>query len=112
MNYYKNLSEFNQAMGFPPPEHPLLALYKCNGSCNTPRIEYTSDFYIIGFKKIRSGAMLYGKTKYDHDRGTMSFVKPRQRIALVDVEMEQKGFMICFHEDFLNGHTLHNEIKK
>jgi AraC-like DNA-binding protein len=26
--------------------------------------------------------------------------------------MEQKGFMICFHEDFLNGHTLHNEIKK
>jgi len=98
--------------GFPPPENPLIGLVKCDGTCTNPGIEHTSDFYMIGFKKMKSGVMLYGKTKYDHDRGSMSFVKPRQIIGIRDLELEENGFIIYFHEDFLNGHSLHHEIKK
>ena len=42
----------------------------------------------------------------------MSFIKPRQVITMRDLELEEDGFMVYFHEDFLNGHTLHEEIKK
>jgi AraC family transcriptional activator of pobA len=42
----------------------------------------------------------------------MSFVKPRQIIQFKDLELEEDGFLIFFHEDFLNGHPVHSEIRK
>ena len=56
--------------------------------------------------------MQYGKTKYDHDRGSMSFVRPRQKVSFKNVELEEKGFLIMIHEDFLSGTSLYHEIKK
>ena len=61
---------------------------------------------------MRSGTFLYGKTKYDHDNGCMSFIKPRQIIKIENLELEEKGFIIYMHEDFLIKHNLHSEIKK
>jgi AraC family transcriptional regulator, transcriptional activator of pobA len=112
MNHFKTLSDLHRAQGFAPPEHPLISLIKCDGTCTNPGIEHTSDFFMIGFKKMKSGTMLYGKTKYDHDRGSMSFVRPRQIVGLRDIKLEENGFLIFFHEDFLNGHVLRQEIKK
>ena len=73
---------------------------------------FTSDFYMIGFKKLKSGVIMYGRTKYDHDNGSMIFVKPRQIIEFQSVEFEEDAFIIFIHEDFLNGHALHNEMAK
>lgn len=115
MNHFKTLIELHQANGFPLPENPLISLVDCTGqrTCSLNRgNEYTSDFYMIGFKKLKSGTMLYGKTKYDHDLGSLSFIRPRQIIGFQNIELEEGGFMIYFHEDFLNGHPLHHEIKK
>jgi AraC-like DNA-binding protein len=72
--------------------------------------EFTSDFYMIGFKKLVSGSILYGRTKYDHDTGSMSFIKPRQVIEFKDLQFEQDSFLIFIHEDYLHGHRLYNEI--
>lgn len=74
--------------------------------------EFTSDFYMIGFKKLKSGVILYGRTKYDHDCGSMMFVKPRQIIEMKNLHLDEDGFLMFIHEDFMNGHILHNEIKK
>ncbi|WCT11776.1 helix-turn-helix domain-containing protein [Mucilaginibacter jinjuensis] len=112
MKHFKTLTEMNRWNGFPPPENPLLSLYRCNKTCTIGDREFTSDFYMIGFKKLISGTFLYGRTKYDHDSGYMSFVKPRQIIEMKNLEFEEDGFLIFFHEDFLNGHPLHTEIKK
>ena len=112
MNHFKKLSDLHRTLGFAPPENPLISMAICGGTCSTFEISYTSDFYAIGFKKMKSGVIQYGKTKYDHDLGSMSFIKPNQIINIRDVELEENGFIIYFHEDFLNGHNLHTEIKK
>ncbi|MFC0776260.1 helix-turn-helix domain-containing protein [Terrimonas alba] len=112
MKHVKSLNDLHNEHGFPPPEHPLFSLIKCDGTCANPGIEHTSDFYMIGFKKFKSGTMLYGKTKYDHDRGTMSFIKPGQFVGMRNLELEENGFIIYVHEDFLMGHSLYNEVKK
>jgi AraC-like DNA-binding protein len=67
---------------------------------------------MISLKKMKSGTFMYGKTRYDHDNGSMSFVKPRQVIEISNVELEEKGFIIFIHEDYLLGHLQHEEIKK
>lgn len=56
--------------------------------------------------------LLYGRTKYDHQNGTMSFIKPGQSVELKNIQLEESGFVICFHKDFVNGHRLHSDIKK
>lgn len=114
MKHYKKISELHEALGVKPPEHPLFSVVygernTCNGNTD---LEFSSAFYIIGFKKLRSGSMHYGKTKYDHDRGSMSFVKPEQKVTLKSVELEEKGFLIVIHEDFLPGTAIYHEIRK
>src|SRR5215467_652394 len=114
MKHFKTISQLYHANGFPPPENPLLSLVTCEElkDCPFAHTEFTTDFYIIGLKKIKSGTFLYGKTKYDHDNGSLSFIKPRQVIQISDVESEEKGFVICVHEDYFLQHSLHSEIKK
>jgi AraC family transcriptional activator of pobA len=112
MKHYKSLIELHRDNGFPPPEHPLFSIYQCNHACSIGDREFTSDFYMIGFKKLIAGVILYGRTKYDHQCGSMMFFKPRQIIEMKNLEMDEDGFLIFIHEDFLNGHTLHQDIKK
>lgn len=114
MKHFKKISDLHEALGVKPPENPLFSVaYGERDSCDGNSIlEFSSDFYIIGFKKLKSGSMLYGKTKYDHDLGSMSFVKPQQKVVFKNVELEEKGFLIIIHEDFLPGTMLYNEIRK
>lgn len=112
MNHFKSLSEAHRILGFAPPEHPLISVMMCDSTTFKNDISYTCDFYLIAFKKMKSGVIQYGKTKYDHDLGSMSFIKPRQVVDMRDIKLEENGFNISFHEDFLIGHPLHDEIKK
>lgn len=113
MKHYKILSELHKENGFPPPENPLFSIYECNSQlCTIGNREFTTDFYVIGLKKVIAGVIKYGRTKYDHECGSMLFFKPRQVIEMRDLELEEEAFLIFIHEDFLNGHSLHQDIKK
>ena len=111
MKHYKNLIDLHRANGFTLPEDPLISLLQCSKTCSVEVTEFTTDFYIIGFKKLKSGSIKYGRTNYDHDNGFMYFIKPRQIISMNNLELEEEGFMLMFHEDFLNGHSLYRDVK-
>jgi len=112
MKHYKNLTELHNDNNFGQPLHPLFSIYRCDHMCTIGDREFTSDFYMIGFKKIISGHILYGRTKFDHESGLMLFFKPRQIIQMKNLELDKDGFLMFIHEDYLNGHTLHDDIKK
>lgn len=114
MNHFDKISSYNQAIGLKAPEHPLFYISRGNKECCGvgKEIEFTADFYIIIFKKVESGSMQYGRTKYDHNRGKMSFIKPRQITGCKNIRLEEDCFTILIHEDFLSGTAMHNEIKK
>lgn len=52
MKHYKSLSELHKENGFPPNENPLFSIYQCNNNCSLGGREFTSDFYMIGFKSL------------------------------------------------------------
>jgi AraC family transcriptional activator of pobA len=114
MKHFRSISELHKTNGYAPPEHPLLSLLTCQDlkTCTIGNSKFTSDFYIIAFKRIKSGTFLYGKTKYDHDNGSMAFVKPRQIVEITNIELTEKAFILFIHEDYLLKHHLHAEIKK
>ncbi len=113
MKHFKSISEFDEMEGFPPPEHPLFSLNELERkSILEKNMEFACEFYIIGFKKVKAGEILYGNTKYDHNKGHMFFIKPNQKLYVRGLEFAEKGFILHFHEDFLIGHPLFTEIKK
>ncbi|PWV51528.1 AraC family transcriptional regulator [Chitinophaga sp. S165] len=112
MIHYSSLSELHRANNFTPPENPLFAIIRCDKTCTIGDRAFTTDFYMIGFKKLKAGIFKYGRTSYDHQNGTMSFVRPRQIIQMTGLEFEEDGFLLFIHEDFLNGNVLHTDIQK
>lgn len=73
----------------------------------------TNDCYSISLKKIIKGHLSYGRTKYDFTNGALIFIAPRQVLQWdSSIVFEQKGFSINFHEDFIKGTELAQQIKK
>jgi AraC-like DNA-binding protein len=73
----------------------------------------TTDCYSISLKKIIKGQLNYGRTQYDFTNGALIFMAPRQVLQWdSSVVFEQKGFSINFHENFLKGTSLAQQIKK
>ncbi|MCF6404094.1 helix-turn-helix domain-containing protein [Chitinophaga filiformis] len=113
ISHYRSIAELHEKSGYPQPQHPLLSLMTCKElmSYSLGESRFTGDFYMIALKKIKSGYVLYGKTRYDHNNGSMVFMKPRQIIEVSNVQFAEKGFVIFVHEDYLSGHPLHEGIK-
>lgn len=112
MKHYKLLSDLHRDSGWPPPANPLFSIGRCTEVCTIGGREFTSDFYMIWFKKLKSGVVLHGRTRYDHANGCMGFVAPRQVIEFSNLEFEEDGFIIVVHEDYLTGHSLYAGIRK
>lgn len=112
MLHFHTISDLRRASGFPPPEHPQISLLTNLQTCPLGGQEFTTDCYIIAYKKIKAGVMLYGRTVYDHSNGCLFFIKPRQVLQFTDLDLEEESFMICLHEDYFIGHHLHKQIEK
>lgn len=118
MQHFNTLSSYLDYLGFPSPEHPMLCVFNSKGNgfpvCSkesSPPI--TNDCYSISFKKYVKGDLNYGRTKYDFTNGALIFIAPRQVMQWdKNVAFEPNGFSINFHEDFLKGTELAQQIKK
>ncbi|MCT4580381.1 MAG: helix-turn-helix transcriptional regulator [Flavobacteriales bacterium] len=118
MEHFKTLSAYFDYMQLPRPEHPMFSIMSATGNSflPCPRVSsppITNDCYTISLKKIVSGTLNYGRTKYDFTNGVMFFIAPRQVLQWQsNAVFEQKGFSINFHKDFIKGTELAEQIKK
>lgn len=118
MQHFRTLSDYFDYIELPRPEHPMLSVLFATGEnflpCpkeSSPPI--TNDCYSISLKKIVKGNLNYGRTEYDFMNGVLVFIAPRQVLQWdKSVIFEQKGFSINFHEDFIKGTELAQQIKK
>ncbi|WBU87901.1 helix-turn-helix domain-containing protein [Cellulophaga omnivescoria] len=117
MQHFKTLSAYLNYLELPRPEHPMLSVFNSKGNGNLPcprdsSPPITNDCYSISFKKFVVGELNYGRTKYDFTNGALICIAPRQ-VLQWDSSMvfEHKGFSINFHEDFIKGTELAQQIK-
>lgn len=118
MKHFKTLSAYFDYMQLPSPEHPMLSVLVAEGADFLPCPKASSppimhDCYSISLKKILKGNLNYGRTNYDFTNGALIFMAPRQVLQWdSSLVFDQKGFSINFHEDFLKGTELADQIKK
>jgi len=113
MENFEHITDFSRAIGLKVPEHPLINISFGNKEdCGGDDIVFKGNFYIISFQHLEEGEILYGHTKYDHDRGKMTFIKPRQTVTFKNIKLKEDCFIILIHEDFLTGSELHHQVRK
>ena len=118
MQHFRTLTAYFDYMQLPRPEHPMFSvLFATDDNFLPCPIEYSppisNDCYSISLKKVVKGNLKYGRTKFDFTNGALIFIGPRQVFQWdSSVVFEQKGFSINFHEEFLKGTELAQQIKK
>ncbi|MFD2825256.1 helix-turn-helix domain-containing protein [Leeuwenhoekiella polynyae] len=120
MQTINSLSEFHRLLSLPPPLHPLVSVVLVSEIHAVDADfwqHFTTDFYTISLKNNIQSKIKYGQQYYDFDKGTMTFIAPKQ-VQSVEVgesnafnETIGTGYVLIFHPDFLNKHPLQSTIK-
>ncbi|WP_343690924.1 helix-turn-helix transcriptional regulator [Chitinophaga sp.] len=120
MTFIESISAFHSLAHLPAPLHPLVSVFRVTDI----RLEdaaiwkqYAVNFYSISLKKGVQGKIKYGQQYYDFDKGTMTFVAPKQvqSLDLSDGDVLDRtysgGHALLIHPDFLYKHPLAQTIK-
>ena len=116
----KTISEFHRLRNLPKPEHPLISIIdyadlKFSEEEKGQKLSAIFDFYSVSVKRNLSGKLQYGQQYYDFDEGVMSFISPNQVFGievLKEENVNQSGWILMIHPDFLWNTALAKTIKK
>lgn len=114
---FKTISEFHQFRGLPKPEHPLISVINLSSVQHTytNEVSLVKDFYSIALKRNPNVRMKYGQQEYDFNEGVMFFMAPGQVFRIEvdqDSPMQQSGWMLLVHPDFLWNTPLAKTIRQ
>lgn len=115
---FTTISQFHRFRQLPDPPHPLISLIDVTGTTQLRDDESGSfifDFYAIALKSVTGGKLKYGQQLYDFDSGMMGFSSPGQVMSLQldnGRTLEQSGWLLLIHPDFLWHTALARKIKQ
>ena len=119
MKQFKTISEFHAFRNLPKPQHPLISIINVDEVKQLHSDEPTNlvfDFYAIALKRVSNLTVKYGQQPFDFNEGIMSFMAPGQVISIAladkDEAINQSGWVICIHPDFLWNTSLAKTIRQ
>lgn len=116
----ETITAFHKLLGLPNPEHPLISVIEIAPFEHVPvglPGSVVFGFYQISLKKnFKSPVKVkYGQQVYDFDEGVLSFMSPGQVTGFAPQKyssLEQSGWMLLIHPDFLWNTSLTKKIKQ
>lgn len=114
---FRTLSDLHTYYGLPAPEHPLISVIdysKVNYPEGAQELKWMQDFYIFALKRNVQAKFNYGQQPYDFNSGVLSFFAPLQLLQVEikpDVRVQQSGWLLLLHPDFLWNTPLAASIK-
>ncbi|WP_047544878.1 helix-turn-helix domain-containing protein [Psychroserpens sp. Hel_I_66] len=110
-----SITELHQILGLPKPTNPLITLI--DHSLEREQTELGNqkmvlNFYNVTIKRSFQGQLKYGKSHYDFDEGTMSFLSPNQVLSIDEKgERNKDGWSLLFHPELIANYGLSKIIK-
>jgi len=108
-----SIKELHTFLGLSSPLNPLITIIdhaQMKILHQTQKLLF--EFYNATIKKNFKGVLKYGKTNYDFDEGTMSFLAPGQIISIDKEEVNKSvGWSLIFHPDLIRQYPLSKTIK-
>lgn len=111
-----SITELHRILGLPKPTNPLITLIDHSQEREQTDLrnqKMVLNFYNVTIKRSFQGQLKYGKSHYDFDEGTMSFLSPNQVLAIDEKgERNNDGWSLLFHPELIANYGLSKTIKK
>lgn len=109
----ETISEYNDMLGV-ETLHPLVSVIDLSRSKPMKHMRHTFSFYVVFLKDEKNCDLLYGRQRYDYQKGSVISLAPGQVIGIEDTgeEFQPKGWALCFHPDLIRGTTLGRNMKE
>ncbi|CAM1361953.1 Transcriptional regulator [Tenacibaculum litopenaei] len=119
--HFQHIEAMHEYYQLAAPEHPLFSIMhtvadsaetvNCDTHEYTEPIEMSCDFYAISLKRILSGELTYGRTKYDCTKGTLLFTAPNQVLTFREMVLSEESYHIAFHKDYIRNCAIYDKIR-
>lgn len=112
---FSSLAEAHQALGLPPPQHPLIGLLDATAhpvQAAPGQGPHALSFYKIALKTGGAGQLAYGQGHYDFTEGSLLLAAPHQLLGGASAGGCRGGVVLLVHPDFLLGYPLAKTIKQ
>ncbi len=109
---FDNVQDYNDFLGL-ETVHPLVGLVDFADVESIRKGRKYFGFYCVIFKELECGTLLYGRSRYDYQEGTVVFISPGQ-VAGAEGDgliLNPKGRVLMFHPDLLYGTPLAKRMK-
>ena len=92
-----SVDEYNDMLGV-NRSHPLVGVIDLSRSRPMRHMRHTFSFYTIFLKDEVNCELIYGRQKYDYQKGSVVCLAPGQVIGIQDTgeEFQPKGWALCF----------------
>lgn len=109
----ETISEYNDILGV-ETLHPLVSVVDLSRSKPMKHMRHTFSFYVVFLKDEKNCDLLYGRQRYDYQKGSVISLAPGQVIGIEDTGevFQPKGWALCFHPDLIRGTTLGRNMKE
>lgn len=115
---FRSISDLHSYYGLPEPEHPLISVVdysRVKYPQDNGDLKWMQDFYIVALKRNVQAKFDYGQQPYDFNSGVLSFFAPQQLLQVEinpEVSLQQSGWLLLLHPDFLWNTPMAEQIKK
>lgn len=94
--------------------HPQVCVIDLSKAKPMRHMRHTFSFYVIFLKDEKNCDLIYGRQRYDYQKGSVVCLAPGQVIGIDDTgeEFHPKGYALCFHPDLIHGTNLGRSIKE
>lgn len=109
----ETVTEYDDMLGV-ETLHPQVSVIDLSKARPMRHMRHTFSFYVVFLKDEKICDLLYGRQRYDYQKGSIVCLAPGQVIGIEDTgeEFQPQGYALCFHPDFIRGTNLGRSIKE
>lgn len=109
----ETVTEYDDMLGV-ETLHPQVSVIDLSKARPMRHMRHTFSFYVVFLKDEKNCDLLYGRQRYDYQKGSVVCLAPGQVIGIEDTgeEFQPQGYALCFHPDFIRGTNIGRSIKE
>lgn len=109
----ETVAEYNDMLGV-ETWHPQVSVIDLSKARPMQHMRHTFSFYVVFLKDEKNCDLIYGRQRYDYQKGSVVCLAPGQVIGIEDTGevFQPQGYALCFHPDFIRGTNLGRNMKE
>lgn len=109
----ETVSQYNEMLGV-ETLHPLVSVVDLSKAKPMHHMRHTFSFYVAFLKDEKNCELVYGRQRYDYQKGSVVCLAPGQVIGIEDTgeTFQPKGWALCFDPELIRGTALGRNMRE